>query len=113
MTTATEQSSESGVLDILKLLAAAGVLVGGLYGYYYYIELSLPLRVLMVLGGLALGIAAVEYSVFAGIAEPADGGIRMFGLSFGTAAYLAGYATAGAILIALGIWKIRSARPNG
>jgi hypothetical protein len=67
----------------------------------------------MVLGGLALGIAAVEYSVFAGIAEPADGGIRMFGLSLGTAAYLAGYATAGAILIALGIWKIRSARPNG
>lgn len=56
MTTATEQTSESGVLDILKLLAAACVLVGGLYGYYYYIELSLPLRVLMVLGGLAAGI---------------------------------------------------------
>ena len=56
MTTATEHSSESGVLDILKLLIAAGTLVGGLYGYYYYIELSLPLRVLMVLGGLAAGI---------------------------------------------------------
>ena len=56
MTTATEQSSESGVLDILKLLIAAGALVGGLYGYYYYIEVSLPLRVLMVLGGLAGGI---------------------------------------------------------
>ena len=55
MTTATEQTSESGVLDILKLLAAAGLLVGGLYGYYYYIELSQPLRVLMVLGGLAAG----------------------------------------------------------
>lgn len=57
MTTATEQTSESGVLDILKLLASAGVLVGGLYSYYYYIEISLPLRVLMVLGGLAAGIA--------------------------------------------------------
>jgi preprotein translocase subunit SecE len=56
VTTATEHSSESGVLDILKLLIAAGALVGGLYGYYYYIELSLPLRVLMVLGGLAAGI---------------------------------------------------------
>ena len=56
MTTATEQTSESGVLDILKLLVAAGVLVGGLYGYYYYVELSLPLRVLLVLGGLAAGI---------------------------------------------------------
>jgi len=56
VTTATEQTSESGVLDILKLLVAAGVLVGGLYGYYYYVELSLPLRVLLVLGGLAAGI---------------------------------------------------------
>ncbi len=56
MTTATEQTSESGVLDILKLLLAAGMLVGGLYGYYYFLELALPLRVLMVLGGLAVGI---------------------------------------------------------
>ena len=56
MTTATEQTSESGVLDILKLLAASGALVGGLYSYYYFIELSLPLRVLMVLGGLAAGV---------------------------------------------------------
>ena len=45
------------MLDILKLLIAAGALVGGLYGYYYYIEVSLPLRVLMVLGSLAGGIA--------------------------------------------------------
>ncbi len=67
----------------------------------------------MALGGLALGIAAVEYFVFSGIAEPADGGINMFGLSFGTTAYLAGYATAGVILIVLGIWKIHSARRNG
>jgi preprotein translocase subunit SecE len=57
VTTATDQTSESGVLDILKLLVAAGALVGGLYGYYYYIEISLPLRVLMVLGSLAGGIA--------------------------------------------------------
>jgi len=33
------------------------VLVGGLYGYYYLIEWSLPLRVLLVLGGLIAGIA--------------------------------------------------------
>jgi len=57
VTTATEQTSESGVLDILKLLVAAGAIVGGLYGYYYYLEVSLPLRVLMVLGGLAGGTA--------------------------------------------------------
>jgi preprotein translocase subunit SecE len=52
------ETSQSGVLDILKLLVAAGALVGGLYGYYYYEnDIALPLRVLMVLGGTAAGIA--------------------------------------------------------
>ena len=55
MATATTQESESGFLDILKLLAAAGALVGGLFAYYYYIEVSLPLRVLMVLAGTLAG----------------------------------------------------------
>jgi preprotein translocase subunit SecE len=50
------ETSESGVLDIIKLLLSAGLLVGGLYAYYYYIEVSQPLRVLMVLGGLLFGI---------------------------------------------------------
>ena len=52
----TTETSQSGVLDILKLLIAAGALVGGLFAYYYYIEISLPLRVLMVLGGVAVGL---------------------------------------------------------
>jgi preprotein translocase subunit SecE len=57
VTTHTE-TSQSGVLDILKLLVAAGALVAGLYGYYFYEnDLALPLRVLMVLGGTAAGIA--------------------------------------------------------
>ena len=58
MATQTE-TSESGVLDILKLAIAAGALIGGLYGYYYYenTDVALPLRVLMVLGGTGLGIA--------------------------------------------------------
>jgi preprotein translocase subunit SecE len=52
------ETSQSGVLDILKLLVAAGVLVAGLYGYYFYEnDLALPLRVLMVLAGTAAGIA--------------------------------------------------------
>ncbi len=59
----TQETSESGVLDILKLLVAAGVLVGGLYGYYYYLEWSLPIRVLLVLGGLAAGIVIAMTSV--------------------------------------------------
>ena len=57
MTIQTE-SSESGVLDIIKLALAAATLVGGLYGYYYYEnDVALPLRVLMVLGGTGVGIA--------------------------------------------------------
>ncbi len=58
MATQTE-TSESGVLDILKLAIAAAALIGGLYGYYYYeaAEVALPLRVLRVLGGTGIGIA--------------------------------------------------------
>ena len=65
---AQTDTGESGVLDILKLLISAVVLVGGLYSYYYYIEVSLPLRVLMVLGGLAAGI---------GIALTSTQGLRL------------------------------------
>ena len=62
MTTQTE-TSQSGVLDILKLLIAAALLVGGLYGYYFYEnDLALPLRVLMVLGGTGVGIAVAMTS---------------------------------------------------
>ena len=62
MATTTQETSESGFLDIIKLLLAAGVLVGGLYSYYYFLEVSLPLRVLMVLGGLATGITVAMTS---------------------------------------------------
>ena len=62
MSTTTPETSQSGVLDIIKLLAAAGLLVGGLYGYYYLIEVSLPLRVLLVLGGLIVGVAVAMTS---------------------------------------------------
>jgi preprotein translocase subunit SecE len=56
MTTQTE-TSESGFLDIVKLALAAAALLGGLYGYYFYEnDLSLPLRVLMVLAGTGAGI---------------------------------------------------------
>ena len=54
---ARSETSESGVLDIIKLLLAAAALVGGVYAYYYYeVNVALPLRVLMVLGGTAAGI---------------------------------------------------------
>ena len=63
MATTTQESSQSGVLDTIKLLLAAGLLVGGLYSYYYFLEVALPLRVLMVLGGLAAGITTAMTSV--------------------------------------------------
>ena len=57
MTTHTE-TSQSGALDIVKLLVAAAVIIGGLYSYYYYeFQLALPIRVLLVLGGTGAGIA--------------------------------------------------------
>ena len=57
MAVTAQEESTSGVLDIIKLLVAAGVLVGGLYGYYYLLEWSLPLRVFLVLGCLIAGVA--------------------------------------------------------
>ena len=61
--TAQTETSQSGVLDILKLLIAAALLVGGLYGYYFYEnDLALPLRVLLVLGGTGVGIAVAMTS---------------------------------------------------
>jgi len=54
---AQTETSESGVLDIIKLLISAVALVGGLYAYYYYAnDIAQAVRVLMVLGGAAVGI---------------------------------------------------------
>ena len=60
----------------------------------------------VVIGLLALAIAAVEGYVFADIAIPEDSAGTVFGLSFGTTAYIMGYAAAGIILLTLGMWKI-------
>ena len=52
------ETSQSGALDIVKLLIATAAVIGGLYSYYFYeFQISLPLRVLMVLGGTGAGIA--------------------------------------------------------
>ena len=63
MNTGTTESSESGIIDIIKLLAAATILVSGLFAYYYYIEMSLPLRVLCVLGAAVVGIGVAMTSI--------------------------------------------------
>ncbi len=61
MTTTTD-TNESGALDVLKLLIAAALLVGGIFGYYWYLEWMLWVRVLLVLGGLAacIGVAVTS-----------------------------------------------------
>ena len=58
------ETQESGILDTIKLLIAAAILIGGLYGYYYFEnDVALPLRVLMVLGGAIVGIGVAMTSV--------------------------------------------------
>jgi preprotein translocase subunit SecE len=58
------ETPESGMLDTLKLLIAAVVLVGGLYAYYYYeADFAQAIRVLMVLGGTIAGIGIAMTSV--------------------------------------------------
>jgi preprotein translocase subunit SecE len=58
--------------DKLTLAAAIGIVALGVWGYYYFVETALVLRVLMVLGGLvAAGFVAFlsepgkEFFVFA------------------------------------------------
>jgi preprotein translocase subunit SecE len=54
---AQTETSQSGMLDTIKLLLAAATLVGGLYAYYYYeTDIAQAYRVLMVLGGTIAGI---------------------------------------------------------
>ncbi len=58
------ETSQSGMLDTIKLLISAVALVGGLYAYYYYeADFSQALRVLMVLGGTVAGIGIAMTSV--------------------------------------------------
>ena len=64
----------------------------------------------MVIGLLALGIASVEYVLFADVTKSIGGREEIFGMSPGTAAYVVGYAGAGFVLIALGLVKIHRAR---
>jgi preprotein translocase subunit SecE len=57
------EASQSGALDIVKLLLAAAAIIGGLYAYYFYaFQISLPLRVLMVLAGAGIGITVAMTS---------------------------------------------------
>jgi preprotein translocase subunit SecE len=59
-------------MDKIKLALAVGCVALGVWGYYYFSDLALVLRVLMVLGGLVAGGAVAwlsepgkEFLVFA------------------------------------------------
>jgi preprotein translocase subunit SecE len=56
------EAGESGVLDILKLLVAAALLIGGLFAYYWYASWPQPVRVLAVLGGTIAGVGVAMTS---------------------------------------------------
>ena len=55
--TENTQTEGAGALDTIKLLLSLAIMVGGLVGYYMLPELALPLRVLMVIGGVIVGAA--------------------------------------------------------
>ena len=57
MDNSSAQHEKSSFIDTVKLLLSAAALFSGLFSYYYYLQVSLPLRVLMVLGGLFVGTA--------------------------------------------------------
>ena len=57
MDNSSAQTEKSSFIDTIKLLLSAAVLFSGLFSYYYYLQVSLPLRVLMVLAGLFVGTA--------------------------------------------------------
>ena len=46
----------NSTLDTLKLLAAGGILLGGIVGYYYYADVSVLIRVIGVLLSLAAAV---------------------------------------------------------
>ncbi|HNP37436.1 MAG TPA: preprotein translocase subunit SecE [Woeseiaceae bacterium] len=62
MATHTE-TNQGSALDTVKLVVSALMLLGGLYGYYYFENtVALPLRVLMVLAGTGAGIGIAMIS---------------------------------------------------
>ena len=53
----TKIDTEHAAFDTLKLLAAGAVLLGGIFGYYYYSDVSVLVRAIGVL--LTLGVSTV------------------------------------------------------
>lgn len=73
-----------------------------------------PGAAVAAIGLMALAVAAVEFYVFSDVVKPGAGSGDVadgpFGMTTGTSAYVAGYAAAGVILFAVGMWKIYRTR---
>ena len=53
------EAAKTAVVDKVKIVLALACVVAGVWGYYYFADAALVLRVLMVLGGLvAAGVVA-------------------------------------------------------
>ena len=59
----TKVESTPGPLDLVKLVLAAAILIGGIVGYYWFEEESLLLRVVGVLVGFGLGVLVAFQSM--------------------------------------------------
>lgn len=61
----TEQAESAAptALDTAKLALAIAALLAGLVGYYWFPDLPTAVRLLMVLGGIAVGAAFLFWSV--------------------------------------------------
>jgi len=59
----TKAESTPGVLDTIKLILAAAVLLGGIVAYYYFENESILLRVAGLLVGLAFGVVIAFQSM--------------------------------------------------
>jgi preprotein translocase subunit SecE len=59
----TKADTNPGILDVVKLVLAAAILIGGVFAYYYFEDGSMLLRVAGVLVALALGALIAFQSV--------------------------------------------------
>jgi len=58
--TEANRGKTAAMVDKVKMVLALSLVIGGVWGYYYFSDLAMVLRVLMVLGGL-IGAGAVAW----------------------------------------------------
>jgi len=59
----TKVDAGNSALDTLKLLIAGAVLLGGIFGYYYYADVSVLIRAIGVLLSFGAGVAIALQSI--------------------------------------------------